>query len=225
MRIIRAFLLANIFLLSFASSGALPQYSAATDNSDAGGASPTQKSAPPIVYRELQIYGAQSFGYPQILSDLPGQRVTIVGLRLTTRTVYVRPRYFTLFWSADIKPLVLYSNDIYGPRQYTYGGGAGPGLLGIPHNHWKNKPFFEVNGGFLAFTKNTPTPETRRVNMSFDFGPGIFLHAGENRAVKIGGSFFHFSNAWTVKTNPGMDTFLVYAAYVFQDFHFRKGGS
>jgi hypothetical protein len=44
-----------------------------------------------------------------------------------------------------------------------------------PHFHIRYRPFFDVNGGFLAFTKDTPIPGTRRVNMTLDFGPGVYI--------------------------------------------------
>ena len=168
-------------------------------------------------FHELSIYGGQSFGYPLVLSDLPGQRLTIVGARLTSH--FIEFRHTTLNYNFDVKPLALYSNDIYGGRRYTYGGGGGIGLQIVPHTHWRARPFFDVNGGFLAFTRNTPVPESRRVNMTLDFGPGFYVPLAGNRSLKTGVQFFHFSNAYTVKLNPGFDTFMVYAAYTFRGVH------
>ena len=46
---------------------------------------------------ELSIYTGQSFGYPLILSDLPGQRLTIVGARLAaTSSNSTTPRSITI---------------------------------------------------------------------------------------------------------------------------------
>jgi Lipid A 3-O-deacylase (PagL) len=147
--------------------------------------------------------------------------MAVIGSRLTTRSHYLHPKQFELSWNLDLKPLVVYSNDLYERRLYTYGGGAGTGLQFLPYNHWRSKLVLEINGGFLAFTKETPVPLSRRVNMTFDFGPGFYIPAGQNRSLKVGASFYHFSNAFTVKRNPSFDTFLVYTAYTFRDFHFR----
>lgn len=163
---------------------------------------------------DLSIYGGQSFGYPLVLSDLPGQRLTIVGARYTSH--FIEFRHTTLNYNFDVKPLAVYSNNLYGPRRYTYGGGGGIGLQIVPHTHWRARPYFDVNGGFLAFTRNTPVPDSRRVNMTLDFGPGLYIPLAGNRSVKTGVQFFHFSNAYTVKLNPGFDTFMVYAAYIFR---------
>ena len=64
-------------------------------------------------YQEFTLYSGQSFGYPQIMSDLDGQRLLLVGARYTAHFHYFSR--FTLNWNADLKPIALYSNDIYGP--------------------------------------------------------------------------------------------------------------
>jgi hypothetical protein len=96
---------------------------------------------------ELSIYTGQSFGYPLILSDLPGQRLTIVGARLSCH--FIEFHHTTLNYNFDLKPLAIYSNDIYGPRRYTYGVGFTCNAEIVPHNHFRCKPVF-------------PSPKTRR---------------------------------------------------------------
>jgi hypothetical protein len=127
-------------------------------------------------YHEFSIYAGQSFGYPRVLSDLSGQRLLIIGARLTSH--FIEFRRTTVNYNFDLKPLALYSNDVNGPREYRYGSGAALGLQFLPHTHWRYRPFFDVNGGFLAFTKETPIPDTRRVNMTLDFGPGLYIPTG-----------------------------------------------
>jgi hypothetical protein len=128
-------------------------------------------------------------------------------------------RHTTLNYNFDLKPLALYSDDVNGPRQYRYGGGVALGLPIVPHFHARYHPFFDVNGGFLAFTQETPIPGTRRVNMTLDFGAGLYLPLGRNRTLKTGVQFFHFSNGWTARLNPGFDSFFAYAAYTFENAH------
>lgn len=166
---------------------------------------------------ELSIYTGLSFGYPLILSDLPGQRLTIVGARFTSH--FIEFHHTTLNYNFDLKPLAIYSNDIYGPRRYTYGGGGALGLQILPHNHWRYRPFFDVNGGLLAFTKQTPVPDSRRVNMTLDFGPGFYIPIDSRHSLKTGVQFFHFSNGWTAHLNPGFDSFFVYVSYTIPNVH------
>jgi hypothetical protein len=175
-------------------------------------------------YRELSFYTAQSFGYPIIMSDLKDQRLTVFGARFTG--LLYRFRHLNLNGNIDLKPLALYSNDVNGPRQYTYGGAVEIGLQLVPHTHWRYQPYFEVNGGTAMFTRNVPTSDARRVNLCVDFTPGFYIPVGPNRAIKTGLGFYHFSNDYTVRHNPGLDTFLLYVGYSFRNLpalHLHRG--
>src|SRR5215469_6855453 len=68
-------------------------------------------------------------------------------------------------------------------RRYTYGGGGGVGLQFTPRATWLWQPIFDV-----------PTPNTRRVNMTLDFGRGILIPVKGNHAMRTGVWFFHFSD-------------------------------
>jgi Lipid A 3-O-deacylase (PagL) len=163
----------------------------------------------------LAIYTGQSFGYPQIMTGLDTQRMFLVGVRYTARICY--GRRFDLNWNADLKPLALYSRDTP-DRQYTYGGGGSIGLQVTPHAHWRWQPFFDVDGGVIGFTKNTPIPMSRRTNITLDFGPGVYIPLDSSHALKTGVWFLHFSNADTAPRNPGYDSFTFYIAYTFRRF-------
>lgn len=176
----------------------------------------TPTKTPSSRYHELSIYSGQSFGYPMIMSNLKDQRLFVIGVRYTQ--FWHAFRHMNLNWNADIKPLALYSNDIYGPREYTYGGGITFGAQWVPHTHWRCQPVFDTDGGMIAFTKDTPVPDSRRVNLTFDFGPGLYIPMNEGRAIKVGAWFYHFSDAFTAPRNPNMDTFLVYAGFTFRNF-------
>jgi hypothetical protein len=165
-------------------------------------------------YHELSFYAGQSVGYPLIMSSLKDQRLFLLGTRFTAQ--WHNFKGFALNWNADLKPLALYSNDLNGPREYRYGGGGSIGIQFVAHNHWRWKPAFDVDGGILAFTKQTPVPDSRRVNISFDFGPAFYIPVNDTQAVKIGVWFFHFSNGFTAQRNPNMDTFMPYIAFTFR---------
>ena len=174
-------------------------------------------------YNEFTFYSGQSFGYPQIMSDLDTQRLMLIGVRYTSHFHYFS--HFTLNWNADLKPLALYSNDIYGHRKYTYGGGGSIGIQLVPKMHWRCTPSFDIDGGTLAFTRETPTPNSRRVNISLDFGPGLYIPVDDNRSIKVATYFSHFSNADTAPRNPAFDTFFLYLGFTFRNIrtpHFNK---
>jgi hypothetical protein len=124
----------------------------------------TPISTPLPRYHELSFYTGQSFGYPLIMSSLKDQRLFVIGLRYTQ--FWHAFRHMNMNWNADIKPLALYSNDLYGPREYTYGGGVTLGAQFVPHTHWRCQPVFDMDGGMIAFTKDTPVPDSRRVNLT-----------------------------------------------------------
>ena len=164
-------------------------------------------------YREISIYRAQTIANPQVMSDLGGQHLFVAGARLTGRLISTPHLYVS--GNADVKPLALYSQD---GRQYTYGGGGSFGLQFAPRGEVRWQPYFDVDGGFLAFAHDIPLPDTRRVNMMIDFGPGLRIPLPGNSALKTGVWFFHFSNGNTAPRNPGFDSFMVYGAYTHRNF-------
>ena len=83
------------------------------------------------------------------------------------------PSHLNLNGNIDLKPLARYSNNVNGPREYTYGGAVEIGLQLVLHTHWRYQPYFEVNGGTMMFTRNIPTADTRRVTLCIDFTPGF----------------------------------------------------
>jgi Lipid A 3-O-deacylase (PagL) len=216
------FLLLSLFLLPVLTQSQSPSANLSTDptgSSESVNPSPT-KPLPGIFsynYKELSLYAGQSIGYPLIMSSLKDQRLFLLGARYTAhwRTF----KRFNLNWNTDLKPLALYSNDLNGPREYRYGGGGSLGAQLVAHTHLRWTPAFDVDGGLLAFTKQTPVPDSRRLNISLDFGPSFYIPVNDTQSVKIGVWFFHFSNGFTATRNPNMDTFMPYIAFTFHSIH------
>jgi hypothetical protein len=57
----------------------------------------------------------------------------------------------------------------------------------------------------LCFRHDVPLPNTRRVNMALDFGPGTLIPQRENNALRTGIWFCHFSDGNTAPRNPGFE--------------------
>jgi len=169
-------------------------------------------------YRELSFYTAQTFDNPQIISELSGQHLFLSGVRLTSR-LFTAPHLF-IAGNLDLKPLAIYSRNSPNGRQYTYGGGGSIGLQFAPRLGWRWQPYFDIDGGLLCFTRDIPLPNTRRVNMTFDFGPGALIHLRGNNAMRTGVWLFHFSNGNTAPRNwnPGFDGFMLYVSYTYRNF-------
>jgi len=182
----------------------------------------------PRRYREVSFYTAQTFDNPHIISYLSGEHLFLMGVRLTSR-LFTTPHLF-IGGNLDLKPLAIYSRNIPNCRPYTYGGcwsigdtyggGGSVGLQFAPRNSWRWQPFFDVDGGLLAFTHDIPLPYTRRVNMTLDFGPGALIHLRGNNAIRAGCWVFHFSNGSTAPHhwNPGFDGLMLYVSYTYRNF-------
>jgi hypothetical protein len=178
--------------------------------------------SPILHYRELSFYVAQSFRNPQIMSDLGGQHLFLTDIRLTSRLFTTR--HLFIGGNVDLKPLALHSLNTPIGRRYTYAGGGGAGLQFVPRVAWRWQPVFDVDGGFLAFSHDVPKPDTRRVNMTLDFGPGMLIPLKGNNAMRTGLWFFHFSDGNTAPRNPAFDGFMVYWSYTYRNFapHLRR---
>lgn len=96
-------------------------------------------------------------------------------------------------------------------RAPVYGLGASPlGLEVLGPSLRAVRPYFSAAAGFLWFTRNTPAPETRRLNGTFELGLGFRVAQGEHHAWLLGYKFHHLSNAWTAPYNPGLDGNVFY---------------
>jgi hypothetical protein len=174
--------------------------------------------APPSThrYREFSIYTSGTLANPQLMSGLKDQRLFFTGVRLTSRLFTTR--HLFIAGNVDVKPLVIHSRSVPNGREYTYGGGSGVGLQFAPRITSRWKPFFDVDGGFLAFPHDVPTPNTRRVNMTFDFGPGVTIPMRGNNALRTGVWLYHFSDGNTAPRNPAFDGVMVYVSYTYRNF-------
>jgi Lipid A 3-O-deacylase (PagL) len=167
-------------------------------------------------YREISFYSGQSFANPQLMSDLSGQHLFFSGVRTTSR-LFTTPQLF-IGGNLDLKPLAIYSLNRPVGTEYTYGGGGSIGLQFAPRTHWRWQPFFDVDGGLLCFPHDVPLPNTRRVSMALDFGPGTLIPLRENNALRTGIWFFHFSDGNTAPRNPGFDGVMFYVSYTYRNF-------
>lgn len=165
-------------------------------------------------YGEFSIYTSGTLANPQIMSDLKGQRLFFAGVRMTSR-LFTTPHLF-IGGNLDVKPLVIHSKTVPSGRQYTYGGGFSVGLQFAPRVAWHWQPFFDVDGGFVCFPHDVPLPNTRRLNMTLDFGPGVMVPLRGNNAMRTGVWLFHFSDGNTAPRNPAFDGIMVCLLYLPQ---------
>lgn len=99
-------------------------------------------------------------------------------------------------------------------RGPVFGFGASPlGLELFGPRVRAVRPYLAAAAGFLWFTRNTPEPEARRLNATFEGGAGLRIDRGERHALLLGWKFHHISNAWTAPYNPGLDGNVVYLGF------------
>jgi hypothetical protein len=65
--------------------------------------------------------------------------------------------------------------------------------------------------GILGFTRNAPAPDTRRANLTIDWGGGAELERPGGRTWALGYRYRHLSNAGTARFNPGLDAHMLVA--------------
>jgi opacity protein-like surface antigen len=132
--------------------------------------------------------------------------------------------------TADILPLVLVTHnptyrdeEVLQPdgslrrvktetgRALVYGAGLSPfGLQAYLAQVRGARVFGGGAVGALWFTRDTPVPDSRRFNLTFEYGGGVELPISETRTVVAGYKFHHFSNAYTAPRNPGVDGNVLY---------------
>ena len=123
---------------------------------------------------------------------------------------------------AEVLPFVLLDKplktNIYGSpsypidaskadRQYVPGFGISPiGFRWQWRSAKKVRPYLEAKGGLLVFTKKVPSTEATYENFSLQSGTGLQVMMSQKWGLRLGlFGDFHFSNAFIVPINPGLD--------------------
>jgi hypothetical protein len=92
-------------------------------------------------------------------------------------------------------------------REYVPGVGIYP--IGF-RMQWRSnrsiKPYLEAKGGMLGFTKKVPSSQATYENFSFQAATGVQVKVSDRWGLRLGlFSDFHFSDAFIVQINPGLD--------------------
>lgn len=101
-------------------------------------------------------------------------------------------------------------------RTTTYGVGITPANFRFLFRANKRvKPFAQAGAGLVMYNHPMPIPETRRFNLTGDFGGGVMIHSSPDRAWTIGYRYFHISNGnLTEKVyNVGYNANSIYLGY------------
>jgi hypothetical protein len=175
----------------------------------------TKPPADRSVESELIVEGLASYGHYKIFASGSDCKLYTAGVEydrhswgnfLGARVDYV----------AEILPVVLLSEpakqDIWG-SPLTYARELVPGVgfspIGFRMQWLSNrafKPYLEAKGGMLAFPKKVLSSEATYENFSLQSAVGAQVRLTDRLGLRLGLlSDFHFSNAFMVPVNPGLD--------------------
>ena len=136
------------------------------------------------------------------------ETIDAIPLAMVTRNPYYTDRVVGVATSRRGELVNLLEQTGRGP---VYGFGASPlGLELLGPRVRSVRPYVAAAAGFLWFTRNTPEPEARRLNASFEVGAGLRVLRAQHSTVLVGWKFHHLSNAWTAPYNPGLDGNVFY---------------
>ncbi|HXY54554.1 MAG TPA: acyloxyacyl hydrolase [Nitrospirota bacterium] len=106
--------------------------------------------------------------------------------------------------------------DLPGGRQRIYGAGISP--LGLQMNFRRGsvlQPYVNGTAGVLYFSKNVPVADSSNFNFTFSFGAGVEIWYREDQSIILGYKYHHISNGYTASQNPGVDSNLFYAGFLW----------
>ena len=124
----------------------------------------------------------------------------------------------SLEYTLDIFPaaVVFEPNRVRRGKSSFYGAGLSP--LGFKINFGQQswiKPFIAASVGFLYFEEDVPVPGSSRFNFTPEAGLGVQFFLTPKNALTLGYKLHHMSNAYTSRSNPGMDSHVLYAGFSF----------
>jgi hypothetical protein len=197
---------------------------------------PAASQTPQPDSRSLGVWAGASFYSPggQFLGGETGRDLFLAGLRAEWMLAATEP--VAIAATMDAIPLAIVTRNPYYTdrivayavsrrghhvdlleqtgRGPVYGVGASPlGIELIGPRLRAVRPYAAVAAGFLWFTRNTPEPEARRLNATFEVGAGLRVVRGTRNDLLLGWKFHHLSNAWTAPYNPGLDGNVIYVGF------------
>jgi opacity protein-like surface antigen len=174
---------------------------------------PTAGEKPPVA-SEITLEGLGSFGHYHIFADSWWSDLYWAGVEYD-RHSWGNFLKAQMDYVAEVQPVVILrqpsNTDVWGDplstdRELVPGIGIVPiGLRMMWRSGAKCKPYFVAKGGMVGFTKKALSRDGSYVNLSLQFGIGMQVHLKDRLDMRLGYSDFHFSDAFIVPSNPGLD--------------------
>jgi hypothetical protein len=171
--------------------------------------------------QEIVIEGLVSYGNYKIFASGYDEKLFTAGVEYD-RHCWGHFLGSEMDYVAEVLPFVLLdkplNTNVYGSpsdpknaskavRQYVPGFGISPiGFRWQWRSAKKIRPYLEAKGGVLVFTKKVPSTEASYENFSLQSGTGVQVMMSQKWGLRLGlFGDFHFSNAFVVPINPGLD--------------------
>lgn len=111
---------------------------------------------------------------------------------------------------------VRYPEDgIDGPRDQRIGFGIVPLHMIIPFSDSAITPFFSTSIGLLFFNDRLPAIDGASLNYKLSTGLGLEIDVGSDQKIQLGYRLQHISNGNSTVENPGIDSHVFFANFIF----------
>jgi len=167
------------------------------------------------VDQELIAESINSFGHVKIFANSWWSYLNTAGIEYD-RHSWGYALGARLDYVAEILPVAIlrqpsktdvYGNNLSGTKRTSFEGlGVSPaGLRMMWNDHGVVKPYYEIKGGMIAFTQKALSKNAAYENFSLQQSVGAQFRLTDRLGFRAGIEHFHFSNAFVVPSNPGLD--------------------
>lgn len=177
---------------------------------------------------ELIYEGINSFGHFHLFANSWWSTLHTAGVEYD-RHSWGKLAGAQMDYSADVMPVVILTQpsktDIWGDalstaREHVPGLAFSPiGLRMMWFDDRRVKPYFYIKGGLIGFTQKALSHNASYENFTLQESLGAQFKLTDRWDFRAGFLFFHFSNAFVVNSNPGLDS-LTYNAGI--SYHLGK---
>jgi Lipid A 3-O-deacylase (PagL) len=187
---------------------------------------PTQTRQPES---ELAFIGQGSFGHFHIFANSWWSYLDFASIEYD-RHSWGRALGARLDYAAEVQPLVVLrqptKTTVWGTPQSKdhetlYGAGIMPiGTRLLWRDGKSFKPYFVAKGGVVGFDQKALSSQSAYMDFSLQFGFGSQFRLSPRWDGRVGFNFFHFSDAFIVPSNPGLDSMMYSGGLVY---HLGRG--
>lgn len=191
-----------------------PQETITSAETEIGVTTKTQVSQP--VESELIVEGEGCFGHYHIFAYTWWSELYTGGVEYDRNSWgYFHRLRARLDYVAEALPVAILRQpakaDVYGDpltqaRQLVPGVALSPiGVRMMWRSKKSMKPFFIIKGGMIVFGKKALSPDATYQNFLLQIGIGMQARLTQRLDLRVGLADVHFSNAFMVPSNPGLD--------------------